>query len=753
MNPFEEFLQRILGRQPTQTPQIPQAPFAPQQPLSLPSQPFSAPTPAPQQQGFLPQSLRTGLAALVAPNPIASALMDGSAQREAWNAFLPDVKDGRLQSSAERVAAMSPEQQLQVFSDVGGMVNPIAALSVGEGPMARNMFSRMQRAIQEAPFPRGTAAQWLSELEKKSARGEREWTGIADVLKADPQRMIHKAELEELADKKGIRIVEDVEGPENSYAGYVQPGESSNYRMISLVLDEPKELKNITAAATEKIQNLKNEINALDNRAYELIDELTNPSAIINDNSPSLYWDELKEIASSKNGLGGYIARHKKYGRDVSFSPEVTKKINEYVESVNKIDELKTELRTVVNNTNTAIMQYGFPGQAQGHGQPTNTLVHIRLTDRDIGGKKVLFVEEIQSDWHQSAQEKVPYTLEGENPLWGPKPARKIGYQGNPKNAEEIQKINRALEDLGYIRGSDDPWSKIDKELEEATDPVKRSQIEAKQGYILDLVTESHKFEDAPVPGPFSNTSEWTELALKKVLQEAVDGGYDQVVIATGQQAVEVMGGKTAGMQSFYDLAGPGGKVGIIPATLKDYAKKLGVKLEMEQSNVLGTRPEQAKELANYRLGQLARRRPDEVIRPEDASAFVDVMDYILSERAPWAIEGAEAEMKKFGIDRETALVRQALYGSGFGLSPEAPMPTNNQINNLVELYGPAIEGALSGNMNAYNNIVFKITPDVKSAVGKGQRLWSAGASIGPAMELLRQRQGLPPKKEEKKKK
>ncbi len=235
-------------------------------------------------------------------------------------------------------------------------------------------------------------------------------------------------------------------------------------------------------------------------------------------------------------------------------------------------------------------------------------------------------------------------------------------------------------------------------------------------------------------------------------MQEAVDVGYDEVAIETGQQAVEVMGGKTAGMQSFYDLAGPGGKAGIIPATLKEYAKKLGVKLEMEQSNILGTKPEEAKELANYRLGQLARAKPDEVIRPEDASAFVDVMHYILSERAPWAMEGAEAEMKKFGIDRETALVRQALYGSGFG-EGGAKMPLQHQINNLTELYGPAIEGALSGNMNAYNNIVFKITPDVKSAVGKGQRLWSAGASIGPAMELLRQRQGLPPKKEEKKKK
>lgn len=50
-------------------------------------------------------------------------------------------------------------------------------------------------------------------------------------------------------------------------------------------------------------------------------------------------------------------------------------------------------------------------------------------------------------------------------------------------------------------------------------------------------------------------------------------------------------------------------------------------------------------------------------------------------------------------------------------------------------------------------NLAFRITPDLKSAVSKGQRLWSTGAAALPGtMELLRQRNGIP-KREEKKKK
>jgi hypothetical protein len=42
-----------------------------------------------------------------------------------------------------------------------------------------------------------------------------------------------------------------------------------------------------------------------------------------------------------------------------------------------------------------------------GHFSEPNVLAHTRLNDRvDSDGKRVLFVEEIQSDWHQAGRKK-----------------------------------------------------------------------------------------------------------------------------------------------------------------------------------------------------------------------------------------------------------------------------------------------------------------------------------------------------------
>lgn len=49
------------------------------------------------------------------------------------------------------------------------------------------------------------------------------------------------------------------------------------------------------------------------------------------------------------------------------------------------------------------------------HWDEPNVLVHMRLNDRDIGGRKTLFAEEIQSDWHQQGRKK------GYGPSTGPR--------------------------------------------------------------------------------------------------------------------------------------------------------------------------------------------------------------------------------------------------------------------------------------------------------------------------------------------
>ena len=128
------------------------------------------------------------------------------------------------------------------------------------------------------------------------------------------------------------------------------------------------------------------------------------------------------------------------------------------------------------------------------HWDEPNVLAHTRLNDRiDAEGRKHLFVEEIQSDWHQAG--------------------RKKGYKGeqNPKSF------------FGY---SDKYWDSLtDAEKELAKKDMIKTRSE--QG-----------FKESGVPdAPMKKT--WHEFVSKNLLNDAAKGGYDNVSWTTGAQQAE----------------------------------------------------------------------------------------------------------------------------------------------------------------------------------------------------------------------
>ena len=141
-----------------------------------------------------------------------------------------------------------------------------------------------------------------------------------------------------------------------------------------------------------------------------------------------------------------------------------------------------------------------------GHFPDKNILAHVRMNDRiDADGKKVLFIEEIQSDWHQKG--------------------RQAGYrQPPPPITPEIQaKIDRYYE----LEAIGNAWaSRTPKELTAEWRALKQD---------LDpwLDTQVRRVPDAP----FKQT--WSDLAMKRVMQMAADGGYDRVAWTTGRQQAD----------------------------------------------------------------------------------------------------------------------------------------------------------------------------------------------------------------------
>lgn len=126
------------------------------------------------------------------------------------------------------------------------------------------------------------------------------------------------------------------------------------------------------------------------------------------------------------------------------------------------------------------------------HFNDPNILAHIRVNDRiDADGKKMLLVEELQSDWHQAGRE--------------------TGYNKKLTQAEsdELRNLQKKEQDEDGLFQDD-----------------------------IQRINELEKKSMGGVPdAPFKDT--WYQLALKRVMKYAADNGYERVGLTTGKQQID----------------------------------------------------------------------------------------------------------------------------------------------------------------------------------------------------------------------
>jgi len=197
------------------------------------------------------------------------------------------------------------------------------------------------------------------------------------------------------------------------------------------------------------------------------------------------------------------------------------------------------------------------------HFNEPNILAHMRVNDRiDADGKKMLLIEEVQSDWHQAGREK--------------------GYKTKltPEQNQEMQALLQKNADEDGLLQTDN----------------------ARLTELIDL-------ENAGVPdAPFKGT--WHQLALKRALKYAADNGYDRVGLTTGSQQAErydlskqiskVMWDKETGRLTAYDKNVTGRRSdgrtvvdesGVTESKLSDYiGKEAAQKLIKESPDEEGVR-------------------------------------------------------------------------------------------------------------------------------------------------------------------
>jgi len=154
-------------------------------------------------------------------------------------------------------------------------------------------------------------------------------------------------------------------------------------------------------------------------------------------------------------------------------------------------------------------------GYQSSHWDEPNVLAHIRFNDRiDADGKKVLYIEEIQSDWHQAG--------------------RKEGYQ---------QLVNRITElPDGYkvmSNGEGDPDVLQPTYWVENENGQKITSLSYnRQSSINEAINTLNALVESGIPDA-SFKSSWNMLSMKRMIRRAVENGYDRVAWTPGEVQAE----------------------------------------------------------------------------------------------------------------------------------------------------------------------------------------------------------------------
>ena len=158
-------------------------------------------------------------------------------------------------------------------------------------------------------------------------------------------------------------------------------------------------------------------------------------------------------------------------------------------------------------------------GHDFGAQSPDNMFVWVRFSDRnDEYGRKILFVEEIQSDMHQGARGKKNEIGKGYVP-------RKDLYD---PDSQELSKIQTALAKI---------QDKVDEAAGINVGPLRAQQAKLiKESKKLKPGKKRYKANSNTPEGPFADSKDYGRFIMQYLLRAAKESGdYDGVALASGK--------------------------------------------------------------------------------------------------------------------------------------------------------------------------------------------------------------------------
>jgi hypothetical protein len=359
-------------------------------------------------------------------------------------------------------------------------------------------YSEVTRAVDALPMDKGSASQMRAMIAKTPGvkAEEMAWIGLDDFLKG--KKSVTKAEVQE----------------------YVQ----ANQVQLEQVTKE-------FGSRTETAENIRDILEAGQVYDDDVIDALDtwmrgNSSDRFNGQYEALIEEKLREAgdrrtideiaqASTDTQFSEYTLPGGENYREVLLTlPERRGLVDDrtpiqtakdlFGDNIENIYQLNLDQRDILQRELDKQYKQGEKRLADsftsGHFEEPNVLAHMRLNDRTgPNGERILFIEEIQSDWHQKGRDK--------------------GYQ---KSGEVTQES--AKEFFGI---TDDDWSQMTPDTRQSyVDEINEGGQHIEQG-------KRGQVPDAPLK------KTWHEMSFRRVARMAAEEGYDAIAWTPGKMQAE----------------------------------------------------------------------------------------------------------------------------------------------------------------------------------------------------------------------
>jgi N12 class adenine-specific DNA methylase len=330
-------------------------------------------------------------------------------------------------------------------------------------------YSELARQVETAKMGSAPAQGWADWLKGLTSKGtikadEVAWTGLDDWLAMQPGK-ITRAQVQQFLEGNGVKVTETTLGVRE------EP-----------ILTEPDAI------------------------AYLRRETGLDPEEEYGYSTPNDYVDLANQMQAERGGGTKYSQYTLPGGtnyREVLLTLPGEFEVRRAKDgSVVSRHSILQEARAAVTSE-AGLTMAGSRAYKSSHWDQPNVLVHIRLNDRtDANGKRVLFVEEIQSDWAQEGKKK--------------------GFADQRGAALTPNEHKRAIE-----------LQTIDRQRELA--PAERTELDD----LLHRHGRSAPGLLLPVAPFVGKTDAWISLAIKRVIKMAVDEGYDRVAFINGDQSAE----------------------------------------------------------------------------------------------------------------------------------------------------------------------------------------------------------------------